>query len=146
MTSPLYGTSMAFLVFGNVTMDEAMASPVWPTPGDTVVVGSPARDLGGKGANQALILKRAGAEVRFVSAIGRDETADWIAERLAAAGFGVEDLIRLALPTDRSLIFVSPDGENAIASIIGCSMAISEDQAVAALAPAQRGDVLALQG
>jgi ribokinase len=137
---------MAFLVLGNVTMDEAMAAEVWPTPGDTVVVGTPVRDLGGKGANQALILKRAGAEVRFVSAIGRDETANWIAERLAAEGFCVEDLIRLALPTDRSLIFVSPGGENAIASIIGCSMAISMDQAVAALAAAQRGDVLVLQG
>jgi ribokinase len=137
---------MAFLVLGNVTMDEAMASPVWPTPGATIVVGSPARDLGGKGANQALILKRAGAEIRFVSAIGRDETANWVAERLAAEGFRVEDLIRLALPTDRSLIFVSPNGENAIASIIGCSMAISEDRAVAAIAAAQRGDVLALQG
>ena len=76
---------------------------------------APVRDLGGKGANQALILKRAGAEVRFVAAIGRDETAGWVAERLAAEGFRVADLMRLAQPTDRSLIFVSPEGENAIA-------------------------------
>jgi ribokinase len=137
---------MAFLVLGNITVDETMAAPVWPTPGETIVVGSPVRDLGGKGANQGLILKRAGAEVRFVAAIGRDEAADWVAERLAAEGFRVEDLIRLALPTDRSLIFVSPNGENAIASIIGCSMAISEDGAAAALAGAKRGDVLVLQG
>jgi ribokinase len=146
MTSPLYGTSMAFLVFGNITVDEAMASPVWPTPGETVVVGSPVRDLGGKGANQALILKRAGVEVQFVAAIGRDEAADWVAERLAAEGFRVEDLMRLALPTDRSLIFVSPSGENAIASIIGCSMAIPEDRAVVAVGGARRGDILVLQG
>jgi ribokinase len=137
---------MAFLVLGNVTMDEAMASPVWPTPGETIVVGPPARDLGGKGANQALILKRAGAEVRFVAAIGHDETADWIAARLAAEGFEKGDLMRLAQPTDRSLIFVSPNGENAIASIIGCSTAFPEDRAVAAVADARAGDVLVLQG
>jgi ribokinase len=137
---------MAFLVLGNVTMDEAMASPLWPTPGETVVVGAPARDVGGKGANQALILKRAGAEIRFVSAIGGDQTANWIARRLAAEGLGVEDLIRLALPSDRSLIFVNPNGENAIASIIDCSMAISPDQATAALAAARADDVLVLQG
>jgi ribokinase len=137
---------MAFLVLGNITVDETMASPVWPAPGETIVVGSPVRDLGGKGANQALILKRAGAQVRLVAAIGRDEAADWVTQRLAAESFRVEDLMRLALPTDRSLIFVSPAGENAIASIIGCSMAVSEDRAAGALAGARHGDVLVLQG
>ena len=137
---------MAFLVLGNVTMDEAMAAPVWPTPGETIVVGAPASGLGGKGANQALILKRAGAEVRLVCAIGRDETATWVAERLAAEGFRGEDLIQLELPTDRSLIFVGPNGENAIASIIGCAAAVTEGQAEAALATARPGDVLVLQG
>jgi ribokinase len=137
---------MAFLVLGNITVDETMDAATWPTPGETIVVGSPVRDLGGKGANQALILKHAGAEVRFVAAIGRDEAADWVAERLAAEGFRVADLMRLAQPTDRSLIFVSPEGENAIASIIGCAMAISKDRAAAVLADARRGDVLVLQG
>jgi ribokinase len=137
---------MAFLVLGNITVDETMDAARWPTPGETIVVGSPVRDLGGKGANQALILKRAGAEVRLVAAIGCDEAADWVAERLAAEGFRVADLMRLAQPTDRSLIFVSPEGENAIASIIGCAMAISKDRAAAVFAGARRGDVLVLQG
>jgi ribokinase len=137
---------MAFLVLGNITVDETMDTAVLPTPGETIVVGSPVRDLGGKGANQALILKHAGAEVRFVAAIGRDEAADWVVERLAAEGFRVADLMRLAQPTDRSLIFVNPEGENAIASIIGCAMAMSKDRAAAALAGARRGDVLVLQG
>ena len=137
---------MAFLVLGNITVDETMDTAVWPKPGETIVVGSPVRDLGGKGANQALILKHAGAEVRFVAAIGRDEAADWVVERLAAEGFRVADLVRLAQPTDRSLIFVNPEGENAIASIIGCAKAMSKDRAAAALAGARRGDVLVLQG
>jgi ribokinase len=137
---------MTFLIIGNVTVDETMACSAWPAAGETVVVGAPVRDLGGKGANQALILKRAGAEVRFVAAIGRDETAGWVAERLAAEGFIVDDLIRLAAPTDRSLIFVNPAGENAIASIIDCSMGVAEDQAAAAVIGARSGDVLVLQG
>jgi ribokinase len=145
-SSPIDVKSMTFLVLGNVTLDEAMAAPIWPTPGQTVVVGPPVRDLGGKGANQAVILKRAGAEVRFVAAIGQDDTSEWIADRLVAEGFSAADLIRLPLPTDRSLIFVGAEGENAIASIIGCSMAIPEGRAVAALSGARRDDILVLQG
>lgn len=137
---------MTFIVLGNVTVDEAMAAPVWPTPGQTVVVGSARRDLGGKGANQALVLKRAGADVRFVAAVGKDDLAGWIAETLKADGFRTEDLIRLPAPSDRSLIFVRPDGENAIASVTGCSAAITPGQAVAALGGARTGDVLVLQG
>ncbi len=137
---------MTFFVVGNITVDESMATPVWPTPGHTVVVGPPRRDLGGKGANQALVLARAGADVRFVAALGSDDLAAWIVETLRADGFRTEDLIRLPLASDRSLIFVGPDGENAIASVTGCSAAVTADQAVAALEGARAGDVLVLQG
>lgn len=137
---------MAFIVLGNITVDEFMAAPTWPAPGQTIVVGAPTRDLGGKGANQALVLKRAGADVRLMAAIGQDDLADWIVERMAAAGFRPDDLLRLPSASDRSLIFVGPGGENAIASVIGCSAAVTEAQAVAAVAGAQRGDVLILQG
>jgi ribokinase len=137
---------MAFVVLGNITVDEAMRTPVWPSPGQTVVVGAPARDLGGKGANQALVLKRAGGDVRFVAAIGEDDLARWIGETLAANGFSSADLIRLPMPSDRSLIFVGPNGENAIASITECSAAVSEAQARAALIGTRGQDVLILQG
>ncbi len=137
---------MTFIVLGNITVDEAMAAPVWPAPGQTIVVGAPTRDLGGKGLNQAMVLKRAGADVRLVAAIGQDDLASWILDGIAEEGFAPEDLIRLPLPSDRSLIFVGPGGENAIASIIECSAALTEDQATAAITQAGAGDILVLQG
>ncbi len=137
---------MAFIVLGNVTVDEAMTTPVWPTPGETVVVGQPRRDLGGKGANQALVLRHAGEAVRFVAAIGQDDLAEWIVETLELDRFDTAALLRLPMPSDRSLIFVGPDGENAIASITGCSAAITPEDAVAALRGTAAGDVLVLQG
>ena len=48
-----------FFVLGNVAVDETMAAPHLPAPGATVLVGPPERDLGGKGANQAIVLQRA---------------------------------------------------------------------------------------
>jgi ribokinase len=137
---------MKLLVLGNVTVDDAMDSPVWPTPGHTVVVGAPRRDLGGKGANQALVAKRAGADVRLIAAIGDDDLAAWSVDTLGAEGFDPPDLIRLPRPTDRSLIFVGPGGENAIASITGCSAAVTDSHAHAGMADLAPGDGLLLQG
>jgi ribokinase len=137
---------MTFIILGNITADEVMAAAAWPEPGRTIVVGAPVRDLGGKGANQAIVLKRAGAEVRLVAAIGHDEAGAWMARGIAAEGLSPGDLIRLPLPSDRSLIFVAPSGENAIASIITCSEAVTAADAHAALTGAGAGDVLVLQG
>jgi ribokinase len=137
---------MTFIILGNITADEFMLAPVWPEPGRTIVVGPPVRDLGGKGANQAIVLNRAGARVRLVAAIGHDEAGAWMERGLAAEGLSSGDLIRLPLPSDRSLIFVAPSGENAIASVIACSEALTEAQARAALAEAGAGDALVLQG
>lgn len=135
-----------FLVLGNATIDEAMAVEAWPAPGQTVVVGPPARDLGGKGANQALVLARSGAPVRFVAPIGRDAEGDWVTSRLSEAGLDTSSLIRVDAPTDRSLIFVARDGENAIASTVAAARSIDPAAARAVLAGLGAGDALLLQG
>lgn len=135
-----------FLVLGNAVIDEAMTVDLWPAPGQTVIVGAPRRDLGGKGANQALMLARAGAPVRFVAPVGRDAEGDWIADTLRRAGLPQAELWRTGGTTDRSLIFVSREGENAIASTTEAARSIDAAAArdvVRGLAP---GDVLVLQG
>jgi len=135
-----------FLVLGNATIDESMAVTAWPAPGQTVAVGPPVRDLGGKGANQALLLARTGASVRFVAAIGRDAEGNWVAAELAAAGLDTGGLLRVDAPTDRSLIFVAADGENAIASTTAAAQSIDPARAVASLEGLGSGDGLLLQG
>jgi ribokinase len=134
-----------FLVLGNATIDESMATDVWPTAGQTIVVGSPRRDLGGKGANQALMLSRTGAPVRFVAAVGGDTEGDWIAQRLAVEELETE-IVRVEAASDRSMIFVSPTGENAIASTVAAAAALTPAftrERAASLSP---GDILMMQG
>ena len=134
-----------FLVLGNATIDESMATDVWPAAGQTIVVGPPRRDLGGKGANQALMLSRTGAPVRFVAAVGGDAEGEWIAQRLAAEGLEAE-LVRVDAASDRSMIFVSPAGENASASTVAAAAALTPRftrERAAALSP---GGLLMMQG
>jgi ribokinase len=137
---------MSFLVLGNVAIDQSMSTPNWPTPGATVLVGPPASDLGGKGANQALVLARAGTTVSLVATIGDDEAGRWIAGELAAEGLATSQLVIVPKPTDRSLIFVSASGENAIASTSHCSDALLPAHAEAAIGRAPTDTILLTQG
>lgn len=135
-----------FLVLGNAAIDESMSAPAWPTPGATVLVGAPTRDLGGKGANQAIVLARTGAPTRFAATVGDDDAGRWIRDELPGEGLDTGGLIALPGASDRSLIFVSPTGENAIASTSHCSDALTPEHAEAAVARMSAGDVLITQG
>jgi ribokinase len=135
-----------FLVLGNVAIDEIMQAPQLPAPGATVLVGPPVRDLGGKGANQAIVLRRATPDIRFVATIGDDPTAEWIVAALADEGLDPSHLIPVPGASDRSLVFVSPGGDNAIASTSHCSDALTPAHAEMAVGAARSGDVLLLQG
>ncbi|MBZ9938810.1 ribokinase [Mesorhizobium sp. BR1-1-16] len=137
---------LMLLVLGNATVDEAMKVEVWPAPGQTIIAGAPQRDLGGKGANQAIVAARAGADVRFVAAIGDDADGRWVADALSAEGLDVDDLLTVATATDRSMIFIDPAGENAIVSTVDASRSIKATTAEALVASLRPGDQMLMQG
>ena len=118
-------------VVGSANVDYAVTLPRLPRPGETVTGGELLRDLGGKGANQAVAARRLGAEVRFLGAVGADSAGEEIRARLAALGIGVEGLVTVPAPTGAALIFVDAAGANQIAVAPGANHALS----VAALAP-----------
>jgi len=57
------------LTFGSINADFIVRVPKVPQPGETVLGGSYELLPGGKGANQALAARRAGAEVTFAGAV-----------------------------------------------------------------------------
>ena len=60
------------LTFGSINADIVVPVPKLPQPGETVLGGSYELLPGGKGANQALAARRAGADVMLVGAVGCD--------------------------------------------------------------------------
>jgi len=137
---------LTIVVIGNATVDLAYAVPRLPAPGETVLAQTKRVDAGGKGLNQAIVAKRAGADVVYGAPLGRDAQAAVILERLEQEGLASAQLQRVAVPSDESLIVVAPSGENAIVSTAAAAQALDEAAATAVLDRLGPGDLLLMQG
>lgn len=140
------GDDMRAFVIGNVALDEAVTVADLPAFGASIHGTAGVIDLGGKGANQAIILGRSGLPCRFCAAVGEDSRADDIRSRLAAEPLE-SDLVRIpGVASDFSIILRAPSGDNAIITTNAAASGLTPEAACAALAGARRGDLLVLQG
>ncbi len=137
---------MLAVVIGNIGLDETFSLAALPQPGETLVAHAATADLGGKGANQAVLLARCGVPTRLVARIGDDAAAAFVRARLRAEPLDASGLIRVPAPTDRSIVLVAADGENSIVSTGDCARGVSEAEVSAALQAAGPDDVVLLQG
>jgi ribokinase len=132
-------------VLGSINLDLIGTVSRIPRPGETVPGDRFSTAAGGKGANQALAARRAGAEVRMAGAAGSDSFAEEALALLRADGVGLTQLKIVDGPTGIAMIFVDSHGENVIAILPGANAAMGAAEAEAALAGRGAGDVLVLQ-
>ncbi len=130
-------------VFGSINVDLVTRVKRIPRPGETVHGTDYALIPGGKGANQALAARRAGAAVRMVGAVGNDDFAQTALRELQAGGVDLTAVTRRIGTTGVAIITVDETGENTIALSPGANAhadaATIPDDAFAA------GDTLLLQ-
>ncbi|HEY0121004.1 MAG TPA: ribokinase [Rhizobium sp.] len=132
-------------VVGNVCIDTTFWVDRFPRPGETLNARSHSDGVGGKGANQAVAVARTGADIRFFAALGTDTGAAFIKERLKGE-FDLGGLSEKPLPSDRSTIVVSQDGENLIVSGVACVADFDPLQETGLSALIGVGDILVMQG
>jgi ribokinase len=116
------------LIFGSINVDVIVPVPHLPGPGETVLGGDYAVLPGGKGANQALAARRAGAEVALAGAVGADFFAAAALDPLRGAGVDTRLVRCVEQPTGCAAIMVSHSGENMIAVASGANAAVRADQ------------------
>jgi ribokinase len=116
------------LVFGSINVDVIVPVPHLPQPGETVLGGDYAVLPGGKGANQAMVARRAGAEVAMAGAVGHDGFAMTALDPLSRAGIDTRLVRRVEQPTGCAAIMVAENGENIIAVASGANAAVRCDQ------------------
>jgi ribokinase len=118
---------MNVTVVGSVNLDLVAALPRLPAPGETLTATGLARLPGGKGANQALAIRRWGLPVQLVAAVGTDPDADAALELLGREGIGLDRLQRVAEPTGLALIAVDTAGETTIVVVPGANAVLRVD-------------------
>ena len=115
-------------VLGTTNTDMIVRLPELPAPGQTRLGGTFATTPGGKGANQALAARRAGAEVVFLTAVGDDDHGRKALERYRGEGIDVSHARTIAGEASGvALIFVSEAGENMIGVAPGANGRLSPD-------------------
>ena len=116
------------VVFGSVNVDLIVPVPRLPRPGETVLGNDYALLPGGKGANQALAARRAGADVVLAGAVGGDPFADVALGLLRRANVDTRLVRIVEQPTGCAAIMVSSAAENMIAVAPGANSSTRSDQ------------------
>ena len=132
-------------VFGSINLDLIGKVSRIPLPGETVPGTEFSSAPGGKGANQALAAKRAGAKVKLVGAAGKDIMGEQALALLKSSGVELSAVKRLDLQQGVAMILVDTHGENVIGILPGANGAMTPDDADAAVGQLGPKDVLVVQ-
>jgi ribokinase len=109
------------VVFGSLNVDCIARVPRLPRDGDTLLAVGYAVAPGGKGANQALAARRAGAHVHLFGCVGRDGHAVDATRLLRDDGVLLDGVVAVEAPTGVAWINVDEDGANAITVVPGAN-------------------------
>ena len=108
------------LVVGAAVLDRIFYVDKLPRKGETAIGERMELYPGGKGANQALAARRIGAEVRFLTSVGEDESGKLVLEPLEQEGVEVSGVFRVSdTPTAEAVVSVDEKGDNHIVACPG---------------------------
>lgn len=107
-------------VIGSNNIDTTVEVKEFTLPGQTQKALSLTRCPGGKGANQAVTIKRLGGEVHFLSCRGSDPNGELMRCELAKLGMDVA-LESVESPNGAAFIEVTSEGENRIVIYSGAN-------------------------
>lgn len=103
------------VVLGSSNTDMIVRLPRLPSSGETLLGGEFSSGPGGKGANQAVAARRAGAAVTFLSAVGDDPLGHEALARYHRESIDVSEVLLVPqVASGVALIFVNEAGENMI--------------------------------
>ncbi|MBT4999465.1 MAG: ribokinase [Tateyamaria sp.] len=133
-------------VIGNIVMDETFQVDALPKEGESILGTRKSRELGGKGANQAVVLARCDVPTTLIAGVGADEQAKRIRQALTNEPI---DARLLSLPncdTDQSIVLADRSGRNSIVTTVDCAQAMAITDITPLLRDANRDDHMILQG
>lgn len=114
------------LVLGNANLDLIFKIPRFHSPGETILAETLTTAFGGKGANQAIMAKRLGGDVLFMTKVGNDYDGKSYRKYLVQNGLDPKFLLKdHKFPTGMAVIELTPNGENRIIASRGANSTLS---------------------
>ena len=118
--------SKRILVIGSINVDYVIHTERLPRLGETLTGSGFSINFGGKGANQAVALAKAGCDVRMLGAIGSDAMGEQALEHLRTCGVDTSCVLRTDAPTGAAVITVC-GGNNHILLDIGANACVTPE-------------------
>ena len=134
---------MKILVYGALNIDLVYTVDNIVQPGETVSSTGLIKSAGGKGANQAAALAKAGMEVFMAGKIGAD--GRFLLELLESYGVNIERVAIYPGATGQAIIQLDRRKQNAILLYAGGNGEIQKNEIQGALDPFGPGDAILLQ-
>jgi ribokinase len=134
---------MKTVVFGSLNIDLIFSVDHIVRPGETINSSSFARSAGGKGANQAAALAKAGMEVYMAGKIGQD--GQFLLSLLRSYGVDTAGVTVYEGATGQAFIQLDKNKQNSIVLYSGGNAAVSIEEINAVLERFGPGDLLVLQ-
>lgn len=134
------------IVIGSSNTDMVVKTSRLPLPGETILGGEFFMNQGGKGANQAVAVKRLGGNLVFLSKLGDD-----IFGQQALKAFEEENINTHHIVCDKSiasgvaLISIDENAENSIVVASGANMLLNEQDIDKVVDEMCEGDILLMQ-
>ncbi|GHU17553.1 ribokinase [Spirochaetia bacterium] len=134
---------MKVLVFGSLNIDLIFSVDHIVRPGETISSSALEKSAGGKGANQAASLAKAGMEVYMAGKIGSD--GKFLLELLQSYGVHTDHVAQYEGATGQALIQLDKNRQNAIVLFSGGNALIADDEINRTLEQFGPGDIVVLQ-
>jgi ribokinase len=133
-------------VVGSANVDLTFRTARLPVPGETFAGHSWHQGMGGKGANQAVVAARLGADVSFVARVGNDGFATQAIDAYEIDGINTK-FIRHSKdqPTGTAAILVDDEAENCIIVVAGANAELCADDVRSAKTAIEAADVVICQ-
>ncbi|MFK7881778.1 PfkB family carbohydrate kinase [Roseobacter sp.] len=117
------------IVVGSLHHDLMVEAPHRPRKGETVTGQAWYPKFGGKGGNQAIAAVKAGAQVRFVGAVGADDFADLMLSSLQVAGILTDHVATIPnCGTGMSVAIIDAEGDYGAVIVSGANLHIDTAQ------------------
>ncbi len=135
----------SIFVIGSLNADLVQNVGRLPGAAETLLGGEVRTFAGGKGGNQAVAAARMGGRVSMIGEVGRDGFGQLLLESLRSAGVDTEQVGFVNGSSGTAIIFVLPNGENAIVVSPGANASLTPEEASSRLAALRPASLLLCQ-